>query len=69
MPTDDEAAQKARAEALHRKIDDLVSGRRQPEHPAPADRAADKETPRDFVHRRMQELETPEPPEPCEDEK
>jgi hypothetical protein len=42
----------ARAARLRRKIDEMKAGRR----PAETD-----ESPRDFVHRRMRELDEPEP--------
>jgi hypothetical protein len=58
MPEDDKAAQKARAESLHREIDKLKKGR------GPAGASQDEatpppagESPAEFVHRKMRELD------------
>jgi hypothetical protein len=59
--SDDEAAQKARAERLRQQIERLKS-------PVPEERDLDtpkspaKESPRDFTHRRMRELDQQERP-------
>lgn len=69
MKTDDEAARKARAERLHKQIDELlVETKSADDAPATADdepsaaHAPRKpESPREFVHRRMRELGSEEP--------
>jgi hypothetical protein len=52
MTTDDEAARRARAEALRKQIGRLSRG-------APAPVPPGGETPAEFVHRRMRELDKP----------
>jgi hypothetical protein len=54
MSKDDEAARKARAEQLHGEIDKHKKDK-QPD--APADATPKQETPAQFVHRRMRELD------------
>jgi hypothetical protein len=53
MTTKDEAARRARAVALRKRIGGLTGGA-----PAPAKPPGD-ETPAEFVHRRMRELDKP----------
>jgi len=60
MPTDDEAARKARAKQLHRQIEQIVSpenkeGKAEDEASRPE--PSRKESPGDFIHRRMRELD------------
>ena len=71
MADDDEAARKARAESLRRQIANLKSGRTNPVEASENDsesesngpeKTVDKdapsgESPREFVHRRMRELD------------
>jgi len=65
MSEDDAAARKARAKRLRKQIRDL-SGSDGEEQSAPEDEkdaaedAASKESPRDFIHRRMRQLEEDE---------
>ena len=65
MTEDDAAARKARAKRLRKQIRDL-SGSDGEEPSAPEDEkdaaedAAPKENPRDFIHRRMRQLEEDE---------
>lgn len=54
MTKDDEAARKARAAQLHGEIDKLKKGKKPA---APAEATPKRETPAEFVHRRMRELE------------
>jgi hypothetical protein len=61
MPTDDEAARKARAERLRAQVNAAKRRRadQAPETAAPeqpADKPGEGESPREFVHRRMREL-------------
>jgi hypothetical protein len=57
MSTDDEAARKARAERLREEIDKLVSPEGKPEEETGQPEAPPAESPRDFIHRRMRELD------------
>jgi hypothetical protein len=57
MSTEDEAARRARAKRLRADIDALT-GARPPEATEPAEQP--KETPREFIHRRMREIEEEE---------
>jgi hypothetical protein len=55
MPTDDKAAREARAERLRQQIDKLVStGEGEEKQPAPG-----SESPREFIHRKMKDLQGP----------
>ena len=57
MSTEDEAARKARAKRLRADIDTLTVN-----HPPQAAESTNQpaETPRDFIHRRMREIEEEE---------
>jgi hypothetical protein len=59
MATDNESARRARAEALRRQIDRLQGSGEAPPPPAPPPppEPAPKETPAEFVRRRMRELD------------
>lgn len=57
MSKDDEAARKARAEQLHGEIDKFKKGKKPAAPDAPAEAAPKRETPAEFVHRRMRELD------------
>jgi hypothetical protein len=57
MSTEDEAARQARAKRLRADVDALT-GAYPPEDTESADRSV--ETPRDFIHRRMREIEEEE---------
>jgi len=65
MATDDQGARRSRADALRQQIDKLKGGGAAPATPAtppsappPAPSEADREeTPAEFVHRRMRELD------------
>lgn len=56
MMSDDDAARKARAERLHRRIGQIKEGDKAPPAPAPA---PTHETPAGFIRRRMRELDPP----------
>jgi hypothetical protein len=65
MPTDDEAARKARADRLHAQIESYKEKNASSDAAAPAPESEGEQTPaptppaespRDFVHRRMREL-------------
>jgi hypothetical protein len=60
MLSDDEAAQKARAEQLRKQIEQLTSCGEESDDAAVETEAPKKESPRDFIHRRMKELEQDE---------
>jgi hypothetical protein len=70
MTEDDAAARKARAERLRREIAQLIGEDNQKEAPAdPQATAGDEQrgsntspSPREFIHRRMQELEKAKKP-------
>lgn len=54
--SDDEAARKARAERLHRRIGQIKEGDKAPPAPTPT---PTHETPAGFIRRRMRELDPP----------
>lgn len=66
MKPDDEAARKARADQLRKEIDKLTGAAEPTEAPTPAaegttaDAPAQPLSPRDFIHKRMRELEDKE---------
>lgn len=59
MPVDDKAARKARAERLRQQIDKLVSTGEEEKEKEPAHGS---ESPREFIHRKMRDLEAPPSP-------
>ncbi len=59
MSPDQEAAQKARAERLRKQVEELKQGEEEAGQ-GQSKEPARKETPRDFIHRRMRELREPE---------
>jgi hypothetical protein len=66
MPTDDEAARKARADRLHAQIESCKTQAKGKEEPTQGTEGSSAEppageSPRDFVHRRMRELRKKNP--------
>lgn len=59
MSDDDEAARKARAERLHRRIEQIKDGGKPTRAPAPAGPAPAPEKPAEFIRRRMRDLDPP----------
>jgi len=59
MSTEPDAAQKARAERLRKKVEELKQGPEEPET-GQTKEPEKKESPRDFIHRRMREIGEPE---------
>jgi len=63
MPSDDKAAQKARAQRLRRQIDKIISARKgEEEKPQQL-----PESPREFIHRKMREKQQEQSSEDEED--
>ncbi len=58
MQEDDEAARKARAESLHRQIEKIRRGEKAPGSAKPEETPYPAESPAEFIHRRMRELDT-----------
>ncbi len=61
MPDDDKAAREARATKLHKLIDELVAPPEPPDEAAEKKTKSAKESPRDFIHRKMKELDKDNP--------
>jgi len=57
MSNDDEAARKARARRLRDQIDQIAKGEPEAEKSEQESPPAGSESPREFVHRRMRELD------------
>jgi hypothetical protein len=57
MPVDDEAARKARAQRLREQIKQIESPKTEDESTAKEARPQPGESPRDFIHRKMRELD------------
>jgi hypothetical protein len=60
MQEDDEEARKARADSIRMKIEQLKTGKSANESPDNKGNPLGSETPAEFVHRRMEELDSEE---------
>ena len=58
MKEDDEQARKARAESIRKQIDQLKAGKGVKESPDNKGNQPGSETPAEFIHRRMEELDS-----------
>jgi hypothetical protein len=57
MPADDQAAREARAKQLRREIDKIKSSANDAENEAGKKAVGPRESPREFIERRMRELD------------